>query len=126
MNPENRNMTAVWHADQPFDSIPLLPPGQDLETKAILKQCIEARASVAELKQAAELTLNQGVLTNTLPLLEAQASSEIENIVTTADRLFQFRESEAAADAPTKEALRHSQALLEGYRSLAEHPLNTR
>ena len=27
----------------------------------------------------------------TLPLLEARASSEIENIVTTADRLFQYR-----------------------------------
>ncbi|MEO8617357.1 MAG: Fic family protein [Luteolibacter sp.] len=69
---------------------------------------------------------NQGVLINTLPLLEAQASSEIENIVTTADRLFRFRESDGGADAPTKEALRHSQALLEGFRTLAEHPLNTR
>ena len=88
---ENNNMTAAWRADQPFDSIPLLPPAQDLESKRVLKQCIEARAAVAELKQAAELLPNQKVLINTLPLLEAQASSEIENIVTTADRLFQFR-----------------------------------
>ena len=33
---------------------------------------------------------NQSVLINTLPMLEAQASSEIENIVTTADRMFQY------------------------------------
>jgi len=123
---ENANMTGQWRPDQPFDSLPLLPPRGDMETKLILKQCIEARAAVAELKQAAELIPNQGVLINTLPLLEAQASSEIENIVTTADRLFQFQESESGADAPTKEALRHSQALLEGFRTLAKHPINTR
>lgn len=119
-------MAGAWRPDQPFDRLPLLPPRRDLETKLILKQCIEARASVAELKQAAELIPNQAVLINTLPLLEAQASSEIENIVTSADRLFQFRESGSGADAPTKEALRHSQALLEGFHTLAEHPLNTR
>jgi len=123
---QNANMTGQWRPDQPFDSLPLLPPRGDMETKLILKQCIEARAAVAELKQAAELIPNQGVLINTLPLLEAQASSEIENIVTTADRLFRFHESEGGADAPTKEALRHSQALLEGFWTLAKHPMNTR
>ncbi len=123
---KNVNMTGRWRPDQPFDSLPLLPPRGEMETKLILKQCIEARAAVAELKQAAQLIPNQGVLINTLPLLEAQASSEIENIVTTADRLFQFRESESGADAATKEALRHSQALLEGYRTLTKHPMNNR
>jgi Fic family protein len=103
----------------------MLPPATDVESKAILKQCILARAAVAELKQAAELIPNQAVLINTLPLLEAQASSEIENIVTTADRLFRFQESAGAADAATKEALRHSQALLEGVRALARRPLTT-
>ena len=59
-----------------------------METKLVLKQCIPARAALAELKQAAELIPNPAMLINTLPLLEAQASSEIENIVTTADSLF--------------------------------------
>jgi Fic family protein len=98
----------------------------DLESKAVLKQCILARAALAELKQAAELIPNQGVLINTLPLLEAQASSEIENIITTTDRLFQFRELDENADAATKEALRYSRALLEGFRLLRERPLATR
>lgn len=120
------NLSSHWRPDVPFDAIPLLPPEVDLESKGILKQCIEARAAVAELKQAAELIPNQGVLINTLPLLEARASSEIENIVTTADQLFRFRESDEKADAPTKEALRYSQALLEGFRTLSDHPLNTR
>ena len=80
----------LWQADKPYNEIPLLPPTIDLETKAILKQCIQARAALAELKGAAELIPNPTILINTLPLLEAQASSEIENIITTTDRLFQY------------------------------------
>lgn len=77
------------------------------------------------MKQAAELLPNQAVLINSLPILESQASSEIENIVTTTDRLFALRGSEEQADPATKEALRHTQALLEGFRSLAHRPLMT-
>lgn len=123
---ETANTSGEWRPELPFDRLPLLPPEADLESKAILRQCIEARAAVAELKQAALLIPNQSVLINTLPLLEARASSEIENIVTTADRLFQFSHNEGQADSATKEALRYSHALLEGFRTPADHPLNTR
>uniref|UniRef100_UPI00374CCF74 Fic/DOC family N-terminal domain-containing protein n=1 Tax=Rhodoferax sp. TaxID=50421 RepID=UPI00374CCF74 len=82
--------TPVWRADKPWNQLPPLPPEAELETKAVLKQCITARAALAELKQAAELIPNQTMLINTLPLLEAKDSSEIENIVTTADQLFQY------------------------------------
>ena len=117
---------SVWRPQEPFNALPLLPPKVDLETRKLLKQCIPARAALAELKHAAELIPNQGVLINTLPLLEAQASSEIENIITTTDRLFQFREVDDNADAPTKEALRYGRALLEGFQTLRERPLTTR
>jgi Fic family protein len=117
---------SIWLPEQPFNALPLLPPKADLETKAILKACISARAALGELKQAAELIPNQAVLINTLPLLEAQASSEIENVITTTDRLFQFREVDDQADGATKEALRYSQALLQGFQSLRERPLATR
>jgi Fic family protein len=124
---ENLIMTGVpWRADVPYNALPLLPPAVDLETKAVLKRCITARAALAELKQAAELIPNQGMLINTLPLLEARASSEIENIVTTTDKLFQFREADQQADPATKEAFRYSYALLEGYKALAKCPLSTR
>jgi len=115
-----------WQPDQPYLSLPTLPPKVDIETKAILKQCITARAALAELKQAAELIPNQSVLINTLPLLEAGASSEIENIVTTTDKLFQHLRNEDQADPATKEALRYSRALFEGFQALSQHPLNTR
>jgi len=126
-NEENIDTSSHWRPDLPYNELPALPPTVEIETKAVLKQCITARAALAELKQAAELIPNQGMLINTLPLLEAQASSEIENIVTTTDRLFQYRQAnEQAADPATKEALRYSHALLEGFRELVKHPLNTR
>lgn len=123
---KNKESLRFWSPETPYNELPLLPPGSDLETKAVLKSCIEARAALAELKQAAELIPNQRVLINTLPLLEAQASSEIENIVTTTDQLFQFREMDDNADAATKEALRYSRSLLEGFRSILQRPLTTR
>lgn len=111
---------------KPYDDLPSLPPTQDVETRAVLKACIEARAAVAELRQAGALIPNQGVLINSIPLLEAQASSEIENIVTTADRLFLFDGgTEEQADPATREALRYRAALWEGYRSLQRRPLCT-
>jgi Fic family protein len=124
---ENLNMRAEnWNPEQPFLELPALPPCVDFESKAILKQCIKSRAAIAELKQAAELIPNQSVLIKTLPLLEAGASSEIENIVTTTDKLFKHVNNEAHADPATKEALRYSRALFEGFKALSARPLNTR
>ena len=102
--------------NKPHNELPELPPPAPMiESTEILKKCINARVALAELKQAAELIPNAAVLVNALPLLEAQASSEIENIVTTTDKLFEFVEmAEDKADAATKEALRYRTALFEG------------
>ncbi len=115
----------IWSPEKPYNDLPLLPPAVELETKAVLKRCIAARAALAELKQAAELIPNQGMLINTLPLLEAKDSSEIENIVTTTDKLFQFADSDTHADLATKEALRYRSALYEGWQTLSQRPINT-
>jgi Fic family protein len=118
--------SSTCQPDVPYNNLPHLPPSGEVDTKAILKQCISARAALAELKSAAEHMPNQGILINTLPVLEAQASSEIENIVTTSDRLFQLRQDDKHADPATKEALRYSHALLHGFRTLTRLPLSTR
>src|SRR5262245_15972616 len=57
-----------------------------------------------------------------VPLLDAQASSEIENIVTTADELFKHVGS-GGGDHATKEALRYRSALFAGVASIRERPL---
>lgn len=112
---------------KPYNALPDLPPPADeIETRPILRKCISARVALAELKQAAELIPNSSVLVNALPLLEARASSEIENIVTTTDKLFEYADiAEDKADAATKEALRYRSALYEGTKMVQRRMLTT-
>ncbi len=116
-----------FNPEVPYNDLPALPPPADqIETTKILKHCINARVALAELKQAAELIPNSTVLVNALPLLEARASSEIENIVTTTDKLFEFADiAEDRADAATKEALRYRSALYEGTKMVQRRMLTT-
>jgi hypothetical protein len=92
---------------------------------ASLKQCIGARTALAGLKEAAQNLPNQALLIQTLPLLEAQASSEIESIVTTTDELFKHPEITESMDPATKEALQYRAALLQGFGMLSQRPLTT-
>lgn len=111
--------------EKPYNDLPLLPPDLDLESKTILRKCITSRSALAELKVAGNLIPNQSVLINTIPLLEAQMSSEIENIVTTTDKLFQFAGIEEKADFATKETLMYRQALSRGYKYIKDKPICT-
>lgn len=115
-----------FDASRAYNALPPLPPKAEIETRAVLKACIDARASVAALRQAGALIPNQDVLINTIPLLEAQASSEIENIVTTTDALFKYAQLDPErADPATREALRYRTALRQGVESLKQKPLST-
>ena len=114
----------TWNPEKPYDSLPELPPSVEIESRSVLKQCVTSRTALAELKAAANLIPNPAILIN-LSMLEAQASSEIENIVTTADTLFQSMHANERADPETREALRYRTALLEGVTSLKTRPLNT-
>lgn len=117
----------MWDPAKPFNDLPLLPPSQDPETKPVLKRCVAARAALAELRLAGRLIPDQSVLINSIPLLEARASSEIENIVTTNDAL--FREAslvDGGSDPAAKEALRYRTALHKGFLTLKQRPISTR
>lgn len=119
-------LNVQWNPESPWNGLPKLPQASSLEPTAVLRRCIGARAALAELKHAVELIPNPSMLINTLPVLEAQASSQIENIVTTADELFRHAQFDGRADAATKEALRHRSALLEGFTDLQSRPITTR
>ena len=84
------NRHVSFDASRPFNALPNLPPKAKLETTGALKACIAARTALAELKALGPLIPNQLILINSIPLFEAQASSEIETIVTTGDRLFRL------------------------------------
>ena len=116
----------AFDPSRPFNDLPELPPASETETKAILRSCIAARAALAELRVSGKLIPNQAMLINSIPLLEAQASSEIENIVTTMDRLFRYANDAAGrADPATEEALRYRTALHRGFEMLGQRPVST-
>jgi Fic family protein len=117
---------------QPYNDLPLLPPKVGVETRAVLKKCVSARTALAELRLAGQLipdqrTMLADVLIHTIPNLEARASSEIENIVTTNDAL--FREAnlgDPTATYATKEAARYRTALYQAEEALKNRPLSTK
>lgn len=61
-----------------------------------------------------------------IPVLEAQASSEIENIAAATDNLFKYLDADSQADDAAKEVLRYRQALWKGMDSLKRCPLSLR
>nr|SPS04635.1 Adenosine monophosphate-protein transferase SoFic [Candidatus Nitrotoga fabula] len=115
-----------WRADQPYNELPRLPPAlEQIETKTVLRACIPAQSALTALNEAGKRLPNQDILINLLPVIEAKCSSEIENIVTTTDKLFQFAHEDTGADQATKEALHYRTALAEGFMQLARKPLCT-
>lgn len=115
-----------WNPDQPYDALPPLPPHVELETPRVLKQCIRSRTALEKVNQSADFLPNKELLINIMPLLEARASSEIENIVTTTDRLFRSSVVEKQVlDPATKEALSYRKALNAGFQSIKQRPLCT-
>jgi Fic family protein len=80
-------MTANYNPEKPYNELPLLPPNSDLETKVILKKLITTSRALSELKGAITNLPNPTLFIDTINLQEAQASSAIENIITTQDEL---------------------------------------
>lgn len=104
---------------KPTYKLPPLPPPGDLETPAVLRALAQAHRRLAELKGRAASIPNQGILIDTLALQEAKASSEIENIVTTQDELFQFGLFPDGPESPAaKEVANYRDALKRGHDSL--------
>lgn len=88
------------------------------ESPRVLRALSTAHRHLAELKGRAASIPNQAILIDTLALQEAQASSEIENIITTQDELFEISSHSLHGLSPEqKEVARYREALYHGYRS---------
>ena len=112
--------------DKPYNLLPPLPPETNLETPAVLKAAIVANRSLAELKGKSESLPNPSILVNSIVLQEAKASSEIENVVTTNDKLFTaLSANDSTVDPQTKEVLRYRQALWKGVHHLKNNSIDT-
>lgn len=115
----------VWQPDLPYDALPPLPPAVELETRPVLKAAITSRDALVRLDARARALPDPSIIINAIPLLEAQASSEIENIVTTTDELFVAAATDGGTPA-AREALRYRSALRRGFDQLSARPLTTR
>ncbi len=113
-------------ASKQIGQLPLLPLDIDLESKVVLKKLALAHRALAELKGVAATMPNESILINTLALQEAKDSSEIENIITTQDELFQ---SDAASKnfvtLAAKEVHVYADALRYGFEQVREQGLLT-
>lgn len=121
-----------------YNNLPKLPPACEVETKDVLKACLCATRALAELKGSVRTLPDQSILINSIPLQEAKLSSEIENIVTTQDRLFEANLLQEASrisekkldenkiDPMTKEVLNYRSALRYGFEEMKERPFSMR
>ncbi len=116
-----------YNPTKPFNNLPNLPPQVDIETKAILKKVITASRALSELKGSITNLPNPYLFIDTINLQEAQASSEIENIVTTQDALFQASIADKKIESEaTKEVIHYKDALWYAVGQIKEKPiLNT-
>jgi Fic family protein len=115
-------------SDVPFNDMPLLPPEHaKIETIAILRQVVRSSIALAELKGLAHTLPNPSILLNAVILKEARVSSEIENVITTHDRLYQaISATGTPIDHATKEVLRYREAMIAGYNMIVKRGfLNT-
>lgn len=99
-----------------FNNLPLLPPDRSkIETVKILRQLVRSSVALAELKGLVNTLPNPAILLNAVILKEARVSSEIENVITTQDKLYQALSAKGSdIDSATKEVLRYREAALFG------------
>jgi Fic family protein len=115
-----------FNSHKPYNDLPTLPPKIDIETKPILKKAINANKALAGLKGVCSTIPNPLIVVNAIILQEAKDSSQIENIVTTNDQLYEaFTETINTYDAHTKEVLRYREALWESFNRLNKNNLLT-
>lgn len=110
--------------NEPYQDLPPLPPTAEVETYAVLKANVDASRALARLTGTCRRLAERDMLLNVILLLEAQASSEIENILVTQEEL--FKAGNHALPAPSssvRKVLRYRDALLSGVRFLKRGPL---
>jgi Fic family protein len=110
----------MWsQPDLPYNDLPDPPPVATLETVAVLRKAISARAALAELKGLCQVLPKPELLLNSIVLQESQDSSAIENIVTTKDQLYQaILNPQDNWPSAVREVMRYREALNEGLAAL--------
>lgn len=115
-----------YHPEKPYNDLPALPPKADIETTELLKKTIAASRALSELKGAITNLPNPTLFIDTINLQEAQASSAIENIITTQDELFKATVTDRNIEnTAIKEVIHYKEALWFGFEQLEKRPILT-
>ncbi|NJB84314.1 Fic family protein [Lewinella marina] len=100
----------------PYQLPPLPPATEKIQTIATLKKATTATFAIAELKGIAETIPSQQMLVNAITLKEAKDSSEIENIITSTDELYEALATKDSAVKPqTKEVVNYRRSIMLGF-----------
>ena len=114
----------AWNKDKPYNSLPDLPPRGFVVDEELSAALIAARVALARADQAARQMPNPEVLLIGIAISEAQASSEIENIVTTRDALYEsIAKGTKTPDTATYLALEYRRALEAGFSESSKRPI---
>lgn len=118
------NSETIYNPGIPYNNLPPLPPQSEIENIVILKKTISASRALSELKGAITNLPNPTLFIDTINLQEAQASSAIENIITTQDELFKASIADKKNDNPaTKEVMHYKDALWYGVAQIEKRPI---
>ena len=88
-----KHQTAMWKPASPYNNLPELPP-PFRETAKIFRQTTQSRVALERLHQTVRLLPEKEIFVQIIPVLEAQASSEIENIAAATDNLFKYLDAD--------------------------------
>lgn len=97
----------------------------NIETVEIMREVAKANRRIAELKGYSEIVPNKNILINAIAINEAKESSEIENIITTHDELFQSLANRNYSSGSAKEVLNCKDALWRGISLIRENGILT-
>src|SRR5256885_1665521 len=102
-------------------NLPELPPNLDCNDQSFTKWLLKARSELGELKGYSYAMPNPMLLLNPSIIKESVASSEIENINTTIEKVLQqqlFPEAEQKQE--NKEVIRYKDAVISGFENMSK------
>jgi Fic family protein len=105
----------------PWNNLPDLPIAEELHRNVdVLEALVRAKEALGRLQGRSIAIPNPSILITSISLQEAKASSEIENVFTTDDELYEaFSETHTeVVGGPTKEVLRYREAIWDGFNYL--------
>ena len=108
--------------EKPWNTLPLLPvPEENYKTVKVYEHLGRAKEALGRLQGRSIAIPNQAMFINTISLQEAKISSEIENIFTTDDELYEaFSSGRHESSGAPKEVLRYREALWSGHQFLSK------